>query len=123
MIKSVYIFSSFFVLPCSCSQFCKRIKCSSNPGPPGTFIHADERQKPGEKSYERKGPCNYQLKLLNVNVSTCSTSDPLKYTHFYLGLDIASSSLFQSKLSEISEGGSQAERKQEVFELHNEVLQ
>ena len=29
----------------------------------------------------------------------------------------------QSKLSEISEEGSQAERKQEVLELHNEVLQ
>ena len=56
--------------------------------------------------------------MLNVNVCIRSTSDP-----FYLSLDIASSSLFQSKLSEISEGGSQAERKQEVLELHNEVLQ
>ena len=78
----------------------------------------------GEKSYERKGLVTMQqLQMLNANICTCSSLIPWNTSTTALVLTLLLLPSLQSKLSEISEEGSQAERKQEVLELHNEVLQ
>lgn len=75
----------------------------------------------GEKSYERKELCNHATTAnAKCHYLHMFISDPLKYFYHCTLLLLPS---LQSKLSEISEEGSQAERKQEVLELHNEVLQ